>query len=69
MLEITYTLRLGQLVKITPNLMKYMWQKIKPEKPNITTKVMSKPSVTIMIKTHSEIDTATIEVDNQMVVI
>jgi hypothetical protein len=25
MLKITYTLRLGQLLKITPNLKKYMW--------------------------------------------
>jgi hypothetical protein len=43
-----------------------MWQKLKPEKPNIIIKVISEPSVTIVIETHSEVDTATIEVNNQM---
>jgi hypothetical protein len=38
MLKTTYTLRLSQLLKITPNLEKYMWQKLKLEKPNIVTK-------------------------------
>jgi hypothetical protein len=33
-----------------------MWQKLKPKKPNITTKVISKPNVATMIKTHFEID-------------
>jgi hypothetical protein len=38
MLETTYTLRLGELLKIAPDFKKYMWQKVKPEKPNIATK-------------------------------
>jgi len=38
MMEIIYTLRLNQLLKITIYLKKYMWQKLKPKKPNITTK-------------------------------
>ncbi len=39
MLETTYTLRLCQLLKITPIFLKiYMWQKLKLKKPNITTK-------------------------------
>jgi len=38
MLETTYILKLGQLFKITSNLKKYMWQKLKLQKPNITTK-------------------------------
>jgi hypothetical protein len=38
MLETTYTLRLGQLLKITPHLKKYMWQKLKPKKYNMTIK-------------------------------
>jgi len=37
-LETTYTLRLGQLLKITPNLKIYLWQKLKLQKPNIITK-------------------------------
>jgi len=46
-----------------------MWQKLKIERRNITTKVIPKLSVVIVIETHPEIDTTTIEVDNQMVVI
>jgi hypothetical protein len=38
MLETTYTLRLSQLLKIAQYFKRYMWQKLKPEKPNITTK-------------------------------
>jgi hypothetical protein len=52
------------LLKITPNLKKYMWQKLKPKKPNITTKVISKPSVATMLETCSELNTTIIEVDN-----
>ncbi len=69
MLETTYTLRLGQLLKITSNLKKYMWQKLKLKKPNITTKQISELSVAIVVETHFELDITTIEVDNQMVVI
>jgi hypothetical protein len=46
-----------------------MWQKLKLEKLNIATNTISEPSLTIVIETHSKIDTATIEVDNQMAVI
>jgi hypothetical protein len=41
-----------------------MWQKLKLEKPNITTKVISEPSVAIVVETHSEVNTAVIKVDN-----
>jgi hypothetical protein len=66
MLETTYTLRLSQLLKITLDLKKYMWHKLKLEKPNITIKVMSEPSVVTMFETHFEVDTTAIKVDNQM---
>jgi hypothetical protein len=46
-----YILRLNQLLKITPYVKKYMWQKLKPEKPNIIIKVILEPSVAIVIKT------------------
>jgi hypothetical protein len=46
-----------------------MWQKLKLEKPNITTKVISKPSVATMVETHSKVNTTITEVDNLMVVI
>jgi hypothetical protein len=35
-----------------------MWKKLKPEKPNITTKVILKPNVAKMVETHFEIDTS-----------
>ncbi len=46
-----------------------MSQKLKPKKLNIVTKRMSKPNVAIVVETHYELDTSTIEVDKQMVVI
>jgi hypothetical protein len=69
MLKTTYTLKLGQLLKITPNLNKYTWQKLKPKKPNIAINSILNTNVTIVIETHFEVDTVAIEVDNQMVVI
>jgi hypothetical protein len=46
-----------------------MWQKLKLDKPNITTKQILELNVAIVVETHSELDTIVIEVDNQMVVI
>jgi hypothetical protein len=46
-----------------------MWQKLEPEKPDITTKQTLKPSVAIVVETHSKLYTTTIEVDNQMAII
>jgi hypothetical protein len=69
MLETTYTLKLGQLLKITPYLKNYMWQKLKLEKLNIITKQISKPSVATVVETHAKIDTSATKVDNQMEVI
>jgi hypothetical protein len=48
MLETTYILRLGQLLKITQDLKTYMWQKLNLEKPNIIIMKISKPSVTTL---------------------
>ncbi len=64
MLETTYTLKLGQLVKITLNLKKYMWHKLKLEKLDIIAKVIPKLSVTTVVETHFEVDTATIKINN-----
>jgi hypothetical protein len=68
-METTYTLKLGQLLKIKPNLKNYMWQKLKPKKPNIATQVIPESNVAIVVETHSELDIATIKVDNQMAII
>ncbi len=67
--ETTYVLKLSRLLKIAPDLKKYMWQKLKPKKLNITTKHISKPSIVTMVELHSKLNTITIEVSNQMVVI
>jgi hypothetical protein len=64
MLETTYILRLGQLLKITPNFKKCTWHKLKPKKPNIISKVILEPRVAIVVETHFEIDTTIIEVNN-----
>jgi hypothetical protein len=42
---------------------------LKLEKPNITTKVILKPGVIIVVETHFELNIVAIKVDNQMVVI
>ncbi len=49
MMKTTYTLKLSQLLKITPNLKEYMWQKLKPVKPNKIIKMISKPNVAIVV--------------------
>ncbi len=69
MLEKTYTLRLGQILKMVPNLKNYMWQNLKLEELNIAIKQILEPSVTIVVETHYELDTTSIKVDNQIVVI
>ncbi len=51
MLETTCTLRLGKLLKITLDLQKYTWQKLKLEKPNVTNTHISKFSVAITVET------------------
>jgi hypothetical protein len=46
-----------------------MWQKLKFEKPNITTKQILEPNVVIMVETHAKLDITIIKIDNQMAVI
>jgi len=41
-----------------------MWQKLKPRRPNITTKVILEPNVVTMVETHYEVDSTTMYVDN-----
>ncbi len=69
MMETTCTLRLGQILQITLDLKKYMWQKLKLKKPNITNKMISKPSVATMVETHYKVNIVVIKVDNQVEVI
>jgi hypothetical protein len=60
MLKTTYTLILAQLLKITPNLKKYMWQKLMPKNPNITTKLILELNVTTVIETQFKVNTIAI---------
>ncbi len=46
-----------------------MWQNLKPKEPNIAIKVISDPSVAIVIETHSRVHSIVIDIDNQMFII
>jgi hypothetical protein len=46
-----------------------MWQKLKPEKPNIASKMISEPSVAKVVETHSKVNIVTIEVTNHMAIV
>ncbi len=46
-----------------------MRQKLKPKKPNIATKVISKPKITTVVKTHSEQNTVVTKANNQMAIL
>jgi hypothetical protein len=46
-----------------------MWQKLKTEKPNIDSNMISKPNVATMVETHFEVNTIATKVDNQMAII
>jgi hypothetical protein len=49
MLETSYTLNLGQLIKITPNLKKYLWHKMKTNKPHMNIEVMNEKVTTFVV--------------------
>ncbi len=61
MMEPTYSLRLGQLLKIAPYINKYIWQKLKLVRPNIVIKVILEPSAATMIQTHSKVNIVAIK--------
>ncbi len=69
MMETTSTPKLNQLMKMARNFKKYIWQNLKPKKPNITSEMISKPNVATMVETHFEINIVVIEVNNQIIVI
>ncbi len=61
-----YTLNLGQLIKITPDQNKYLWQKLKADKPqNHNWSVNEKISMFIV----PNINIIAIVIDNHMVII
>ncbi len=66
MLETSYTLNLGQLVKIAPNFKKYVWPRLKPDKPWEPTKPTTDKTPTFVVL---NISTRLVAIDNHMIVI
>ncbi len=66
MLETNYILNLGQLFKITHELKKYIWQKLKLEKTQSVSKITTKKQVVFSVL---EVRIAIIVIDNHMVII
>jgi hypothetical protein len=66
MLETSYTLNLGQLLKIVPELKRYLWQKLKPKKTQNVNKSTIEKQVNSSVQ---EVGTIIITIDNHMAVI
>jgi hypothetical protein len=66
MLETSYILNLGQLLKIAPELKKYLWSKLKPEKIQNVNKVTTKKQVIFSVP---KVRTTVVALDNHMAVI
>jgi hypothetical protein len=66
MLKTSYTLKLGQLLKITPRLKIYLWHKLKLEKIQDVSIVTTKKQVNSSIP---KVGTTVVAIDNHMVVI
>ncbi len=66
MLETSYTLNLGQLLKITPKLKIYLWQKLKPKKTQNLSRTTTEKQVGFSIP---KVGTTIVVIDNHMVVI
>jgi hypothetical protein len=66
MLETSYTLNLGQLFKIAPNFKKYVWPRLKLDKPWEPTKPTTDKTPTFVVL---NISTRLVAIDNHMIVI
>ncbi len=66
MLETSYTLNVGQLLKITLELKRYFWPKLKLEKTQNVSKVTTKKQVDSIVQ---EVGTTVVAIDNHMVII
>jgi hypothetical protein len=49
MLETSFTLNFGQLIKMAPDLNKYLWYKMKINKPQMNTKVVNEKATTLVV--------------------
>ncbi len=66
MLETSYTLSLGQLLKITPELKKYLWQKLTPQKTKNVNRTTTQNQVGSSVP---ELGTPVVVIVNHMVVV
>jgi hypothetical protein len=66
MLETSYTLNLGNLLKIVPRLKRYLWHKLKLDKTQNPSKTTTDKQISFSI---SEVGTFAITIDNHMAVI
>jgi hypothetical protein len=66
MLETSYILNLEQLLKITPKLKKYLWQKLKPKKTQNVNKATIDKQVGYSVP---KVGKSIVAIDNHMVVI
>ncbi len=66
MLETSYILNLGHLLKITPKLKKYLWQKLKLEKTHNVSKATTNKQVGSSVP---KVGTTVIAIDNHMAII
>jgi len=66
MLETNYTLNLGQLLKITFELNKYLWQKLKLEKTQNVSKATTNKHVSSSIP---KVGTTNVVINNHMAII
>ncbi len=66
MLKTSYTLNLGQLLKITLELKRYLWQKLKPKENQNVSKTTTNKQISPFIL---EVGTIVIVIHNHMAVI
>ncbi len=66
MLETNYTLNLGHLLKITPKLNRYLWNKLKLKKTQNVSKTTTKKQVGSSVP---KVGTTNVAIDNHMAII
>jgi hypothetical protein len=66
MLESSYTLNLRQLLKIAPELKKYIYQKLKPKKTQNVSRVTIEKQVSSLVL---EVGTIIVTINNHMAII
>jgi hypothetical protein len=66
MLELSYTLNLGQLLKIAFELKRYLWQKLKPEKTQNVSRTITEKQVGSLVP---KVRIVVVTINNHMAII